>query len=205
VVAGSACGTPGLEPLLGGAGGGVAGYRASSSDDNRTAGGGGGGALQLTARNAIEVTGVIDASGEGGAGTAQTAGYTPPGTDGGGGGGAGGALLLEAPTVTLGAAAIVVANGGGGGAGVVIDRRGERGQRVFVRANGGQNDDETGGGFGAIGEGALEAATGGDAPGDGGSGGGGGAGRIRLRATVLDLTPDAVVSPVATTAALLPL
>ncbi len=68
---GAACGAATLEPLGGGSGGGTAGYKASGSDDNRTAGGGGGGAVQLTSRTSVIVRGVIDAGGEGGAGTAQ--------------------------------------------------------------------------------------------------------------------------------------
>jgi hypothetical protein len=202
---GAACGEAGLEPLQGGSGGGVAGYFASGTDDNRTAGGGGGGAVQLTARHAIDVTGTIDASGEGGAGTAQFGTYEPPGGDGGGGGGAGGGILLEAPTVTIAATARLVANGGGGGAGLTIDRRGERGQRVHVRALGGVNDDLSTGGAGAIGDGTDEGATDGADPGDGGSGGGGGAGRIRLRSAELSQPGGAVVSPAATSATLAPL
>ncbi|MCB9558987.1 MAG: hypothetical protein H6708_01105 [Kofleriaceae bacterium] len=146
---------------------------------------------------------MIDASGEGGAGTAQASTYTPPGTDGGGGGGAGGGVLLEAPAVTLTDEAIVVANGGGGGAGVTIDRHGSRGLRSHIRAPGGLNDDGTGGGLGAVGDGVDEGATAGAAPGDGGSGGGGGAGRVVVRAAAPTL--GGVVSPAATARTLEPL
>ncbi|HVV88365.1 MAG TPA: hypothetical protein VHE35_35225, partial [Kofleriaceae bacterium] len=155
---GTVGGTDTLEPLRGGSGGGTAGYRANAGDDNRTAGGGGGGALQLTAKLSIDVSGVLDVSGEGGAGTAQASTYQPPGTDGGGGGGAGGGILLEAPSVTLTSAAIVVANGGGGGAGIALDHAGSRGLRSHTPAPGGLDADGQGGGHGAIGSGDGEGA-----------------------------------------------
>ena len=201
---GAACGAGTLEPLEGGSGGGSAGYRGNTAHDARTSGGGGGGAVQLTARVAIDVRGVIDASGEGGAGTTQAGTVPATGVDGGGGGGAGGAILLEAPSVRIEDGAIVVANGGGGGAGVTLDRRGERGRRARARAAGGINLDLSGGGFGAIGAGDDERATDGDGPGDGGSGGGGGAGRIHVRAAVVSAATGAVICPAASQAPLSP-
>ncbi|MBW2733966.1 MAG: hypothetical protein JRH20_16380 [Deltaproteobacteria bacterium] len=114
--AGSVCGTAELIPLMGGSSG-AGGVDIFSDPPPLGAeasvpgkGGGGGGALQISARDAIEIrTGAMLSAGGGGGGQTQSGG--------GSGGGAGGAILLEAPTVSIASGVMLAANGGGGGAG----------------------------------------------------------------------------------------
>jgi hypothetical protein len=172
-VGGAACMPMLLEPLEGGSGGGSGGPGAAATG---AAGGGGGGALQITALGSLEITGTIDAGGEGGAGGVSAT------TDGGagGGGGSGGAVLLEAPSVMIDAGAIVVANGGGGGGGggTVAGSPGSHGGTSTTPAMGGNGSESsnTGGAGGSI----APPDVGADGISDGG-GGGGAAGVIVIR------------------------
>jgi hypothetical protein len=164
-----------LEPLQGGSGGGRGGLGSLATE---AVGGGGGGALQITALGSLEISGTINAGGQGGAGGAASA------TDGGGGGGggAGGAVLLEAPAVIVDASAILAANGGGGGGGggPQMGQAGEHGGLSSQTAQGGGGTElasSTGGSGGAL-----------DSPADfggngttNGGGGGGAAGAIVIR------------------------
>ena len=188
-------GEPTLVPLLGGMRGQSAG----------AAGGGGGGALQITAGERIEVTGVINAGGGGG-----TGGYGSYSYRGAGGGGSGGAILLEAPVVVVGGK--IVANGGGGGGGGGNSGSGSTGATggkagfpspdpLYAAYGGGGNDgagcplygyvdggDGGGGGFGTTGgsyggSGETDSRCIGDTSFVGGGGGGGGVGRIRINTT----------------------
>ncbi len=178
-------GTDALVPLVGGS----AGQATCSANA-----GGAGGALQITAGEALYVSGVISAAGagrHGGSGTCL----------GGAGGGSGGAVLLEAPLVQVNG--VVAANGGGGGGGGSTRSgsgyTGAPGRLSASRAEGGEGKDGDGcfaggytyGGDGGWGASAVGAATNGVA-GDveagcagstiylGDGGGGGGTGRIRV-------------------------
>jgi len=76
--------------------------------------GNGGGALEVTARDVIDVSGTLKAAGSGGG--------PPPYpiilvNGGGGAGGSGGAILLDRDTVHVEASGALCANGGGGGEG----------------------------------------------------------------------------------------
>jgi hypothetical protein len=72
-------------------------------------GGAGGGAVYLVSAGTISMSGKIDVSGAGGAGTDAE--------HGGGGGGAGGMIVLHAASITTTPSTILIANGGGGGGG----------------------------------------------------------------------------------------
>ena len=154
------------------------------------AGGSGGGAVMVASRMAIEVhgSGVINASGAGGAGGVHDATHE----GGAGGGGAGGMIVLDAPTIALDNKAAVFANGGGGGEGADNSADGNPGSVSagpdMAGGGGGSNTFDGGnGGDGAYGStvsGAVhtDGTNGGDyvfSP-AGGGGGGGGAGVIRL-------------------------
>lgn len=169
-------GTPALAPLRGGCAGGPGG---DGDNNNRGAGGRGGGAIQIAARDMIEIAGEIRASGGGGGGGA--------GSDcGGGGGGAGGGILLESTTVTV--TGTLCANGGGGGGGASDGGGfnpggpGELGACADAPAMAGGGG---GGGGSAGGEGGFSttAAKTGNGGSEGGGGGGGGVGRIHVRAS----------------------
>jgi hypothetical protein len=190
VAAAAEYGDPSLVPLAGGMRGQVSGGQS----------GGGGGALQISARESIQVTGVINVGGGGGGG-----GVSAFSSAGAGGGGSGGALLLEAQTVIVNGK--LVANGGGGGGGGGETRGGTSGMSggagIFGEldpASGGDGDDGggcalhgyTSGGWGGVGGRGVDAAgTGGPSDGFNGclggnhffvgyGGGGGGVGRIRI-------------------------
>jgi hypothetical protein len=169
--AGSSCGSPTLDPLIGGSGGG-AGGDASCQGSCGWPGGGGGGAIQISAIRGVTITGTIDA--RGGNGFGVTSGDDARG--GGGGGGSGGAVLLEGSALTIESGALVVEGGNGGAA-----------------AAGG------GGGGGAQGVPTGAGGAGATANTQGGSGGGGSGGRVRLNATAAPScagvsSPDAVCS-----------
>jgi hypothetical protein len=159
-----------LVPLLGGSGGGYASRFLCSVGPR---GGHGGGAIQISAAEAIDVTGMIDARGGGG-------GATEP-NHGGAGGGSGGAILLEAPRVSLSGA--LGANGGAGGApGGTIDADTSRsgppgGTDAFGVTNPTLTEGGSRGGPGSDIDGI--GSDGGDENGNGGGAGGGG-GRIRI-------------------------
>jgi hypothetical protein len=91
-----------LTPLRGGCRGGNGGAMGGT-----TAGAGGGG-IQVSARNSLLVSGVIDVSGGGGAACAAA-------EDGGGGGGSAGSILLE--SYNIAATGLLRATGGGGSRG----------------------------------------------------------------------------------------
>ena len=171
----------------------VAGCRGGRGGANQGMGGRGGaagGGIQLTARDAITISGTIHAGGEGGEGG---------GGGGGGGGGSGGYIGLDAPMVTTTSSALLAANGGGGGTGCSDDLgpNGQDGQAGTARATGGTDTDcedaVTGGDGGAAG-------TGTGAPGTSsarsGGGGGGGVGYIFVWGTSRDI--QGVFSPNAT-------
>ncbi|MFN0250324.1 MAG: hypothetical protein ACKV2T_25825 [Kofleriaceae bacterium] len=178
-------GDPSLVPLTGGMSGEASGGSA----------GGGGGALQISARESIQVTGTINAGGGGGGG-----GVSAESLAGGGGGGSGGAILLEALTVVVNGK--LYANGGGGGGAGGETRAGSTGgnggYNDLSPAYGGDGDDgggcalqgTTSGGWGGVGGRGPDSPTIGG-PSDsvsgcfnyafvGGGGGGGAVGRIRI-------------------------
>jgi hypothetical protein len=138
------------------------------------AGGPGGGAIQLTAREQIDVAGRINAGGGGG-----QRGETPS-ASGGGGGGSGGYIGLDAPVVNV--SGVLAANGGGGGGGAAFAEPGNNG------GNGRWNANAAPGGAGAPGVGSSGGQGGantnadgsgvGGIPSGGGGGGGGGVGFI---------------------------
>ncbi len=181
-------GNPRMAPLLGG--------QAGQAGCGGKAGGGGGGALQLSARDLVEVSGEIRAGGGGGAG----GGPDDQGTClGGAGGGSGGGILLEADQVTI--SGLLAADGGGAGGGGNNQGAagGDGADAAFGQAApGGAGRDGAGcalvgsieGGDG--GAGSLGGQPGGDGqsydtndcdfhPYVGGGGGGGGAGRITAK------------------------
>jgi hypothetical protein len=174
---GGTYGTPEIVPLVGGSGAG-SGYDRS---------GAGGGALEIVARDSIEIasSAVVNAGGREG--------------NRGSGGGSGGSILLEAPTVTIAGALIV--NGGGGGANGAEGHPGERAHDDGSVAKGGvdtTNPTNNGGnGSGAQADG-LPGAYDGD-PGAAfpktGGGGGGGAGRIRVNTRQGGSAVTGVVAP----------
>lgn len=162
----SAYGNTTLIPLAGGS------YGCSPT------GGPGGGAVQLVARNIIEIgpCGEIYASGLGG--------RVP-----GGGGGSGGSILIEAPMVSL-AGALLAAGGSSAGSSTPgndgTDNGGQAGGVGFLN-----------GGAGSTGT-SIDGGTGGYlSTGDNDWGGGGGAGWIRINSTGGNVTPQvgAVVNP----------
>jgi hypothetical protein len=72
-------------------------------------GGAGGGAVYLVSAGTISLSGKIDVSGAGGAGSDAQ--------HGGGGGGSGGMIVLHAASITTTPSTLLIANGGGGGGG----------------------------------------------------------------------------------------
>ena len=173
--------------------GGCAGNRGGNGDQqNAGAGGAGGGAVQLTARQAITISGRLLAGGAGGAGASGSDG-------GGGGGGSGGMIGLEGASVAVSAGAILAANGGGGGQGsdVAPGGSGQAGAAGLTRSDGGTGGDS---GLGGIGSGGAVLAGGlGQNDADhGAGGGGGGGGYIAVRSGDRRLDSAAVVSPAAT-------
>ncbi|MGE0547968.1 MAG: hypothetical protein AB7O24_00695 [Kofleriaceae bacterium] len=166
--------------LLGGCPGGAGG----AGNHPGGVGGNGGGAVQLTARQAILVSGKINAGGSGGAGGVGAPDSDPAGqgNGGGGGGGSGGTIGLEAPMITVNG--VLAANGGGGGGGADngTGGPGAAGGLLTTAAAGGQGGDGVNGqgGAGSSSTSLVGAAGTGD-PNDGGGGGGGAAGYIVLR------------------------
>jgi len=152
-------------------------------------GGGGGGAVYLIA-NQLQISGTIDASGEGGNGATVTAG--------GGGGGAGGFIGLDGASLALDGAAKLFANGGGGGEAAGSTAAGNGGgdpTAPDVRAQGGTGSSPNGGdgGDGAFAATGAEPGFDATSPTAGGGGGGGGVGAIRGYGVTI--TPGANISP----------
>lgn len=157
-------------------------------------GGQGGGALYLIAGERIEMSGIINASGEGGGGGAR-APTNGGGGAGGGGGGTGGLIGLDAPRVVIGANARLAANGGGGGGGGALFGAnwmpGGAGkdpivyQGVFPFKGDGGMAGLPQGAAGGDGSAGLGTAQNGKTAGGGGAGGGGGA-----PGYILIYTPD---------------
>jgi hypothetical protein len=155
-------------------------------------GGHGGGVFYAIAGMQIDVTGVINASGEGGRG--GTFG-TVAGGGGGGGGGSGGMIGLDAAMIRVGGQ--VFANGGGGGGGSSGFENaggGKDPQGAQAVPEGGTN--ANGAGRGGIGTAATTLGGGAGEPrsafGAGGGGGGGGAGHVQVYGT---LVLDGPISP----------
>ncbi|MGN6104280.1 MAG: hypothetical protein ACTHU0_04185 [Kofleriaceae bacterium] len=167
---GSPTGNAALVPLRGGCAGGRGGGAFGQP------GAPGGGAIQISARDAIRVTGQVEASG----------GAPPPGVamggGGAGGGGAGGGILLESRLVELGVQARLCANGGGGGAVDNSSNAAEPGQCSNAPARGG-GATRPGGSGGSLDADPMPGAGAGTGA-SGGAGGGGGVGRIRINGTV---------------------
>lgn len=204
-VGGVAFSTGTIEILQGGGAGGLGAQGGGNEAvcPRVARGGGGGGALQLSARFAIDIPGVIDASGGGGDGgvacMVETAGA-------GSGGGAGGAVFVEAPSITV--SGTIVANGGGGGGGGGVTRADD----TFSDGQPGRDGASGPAAVGGVGGGANTLNGGGTTGGSGGiegvaptagasrcngqtGGGGGGVGRVALRGqATLD---DATISPTA--------
>ena len=140
----------------------------------------GGGAVFLIAGESIAVTGVIDASGNGGRGGRGS--ITLPG--GGGGGGSGGMIGLDAPAITVSGS--VFANGGAGGEGGGQPSDGEAGAKptmALTPAPGGTVGTIPGGDGGDGAAGGVLTGMGGRAGTmsiGGGGGGGGGTGIIHV-------------------------
>ncbi|MGE0871538.1 MAG: hypothetical protein AB7P03_23465 [Kofleriaceae bacterium] len=166
--------------LLGGCPGGAGG----TANHPGGVGGDGGGAVQLTARQAITVSGNINVGGSGGAGGVGAPDTDPAGqgNGGGGGGGSGGTIGLEAPMITV--SGVLAANGGGGGGGADngAGGPGAPGGLVTTAAAGGAGGDGINGqgGAGSSSTSLVGGAGTGD-PNDGAGGGGGSAGYIVLR------------------------
>ncbi len=186
-VAGVACVSIGLEPLLGGSGGGGGGPGGGTA----LPGGGGGGALQISALGTISVSGTINAGGAGG-----SPGPTNASNAGaGGGGGSGGGILLEA--ITVGITGVLAANGGGGGGSSDHSTTGTVGSNGFAGAAPAQPG-TPGGSAAASGSGGSRSS----APGVGGNStdvnsgaGGGGVGAIFVRSTHPASPPGGTISP----------
>lgn len=156
-------------------------------------GGAGGGAVQLTARNEIDVSGgTVEAGGAGG----KLA--TDSSISAGGGGGSGGYIGIDAPTRTFDDNTVLAANGGGGGAGIGNagggSEDGTSGLAMAAAAAGGTagagGGNGGGGGFRDSADGGAPAAP----PVGGGGGGGGGAGYVVVFGNALPasgtLSPD---------------
>ncbi|HEY8141634.1 MAG TPA: hypothetical protein VIG06_03150 [Kofleriaceae bacterium] len=165
---------PGVRGGCPGARGGQAGAAGPGS-----ARGSGGGAVVVSARQIIDLEGVIHAGGGEGIGAETDL------AGGGGGAGSGGLIWLDAPDVTLGNSGVLAANGGGGGEGADADDAGdpgEPGKASRMSADGGSSGGNAGGNGGAGSDsdtpGGTMGANGGNNA--GGGGGGGGAGVIRI-------------------------
>ncbi len=163
-------------------------------------GGTGGGALYMIAGDRIEVSGTINASGEGGGAGMKP---TPTGGGGGGGGGGSGGLIgFDAPTVAITTGTVLVANGGGAGGGGAVPggAAGSDGSDPAVfggvfpfKASGGVGGVPMGGTGGDGAAGAMGPTIGQDSTG-GAGGGGGAAGYIRIFGGQID-DSNAVFSP----------
>jgi hypothetical protein len=168
----------------------LAGAAAGAVANNSNVSGVGGGAVQITSRDRITVSGIINAGGGGGERAQESAGAW-----GAHGGGAGGGILLEAPSVSI--SGVVVANGGAGGGSapssggncmpVALDCGGENGTLTTLPAAGGKGQCVGGnGGSGTVaptsGTSKLLHDSGMNVDYTLGCGGGGSAGRIRINA-----------------------
>jgi hypothetical protein len=169
--------------------GGCGGANGGKGSGANSLGAAGGGAIQLTAHDALTISGTIDAGGAG----------APPGTntDGGGaGGGAGGYIGLESATLTL-TGATFAANGGGGGGGDgplgVSNPGADATATTTAAAGGGATSCATAGGAGSAGA-TLDGTSKTVVPQCGGGGGGGAAGYILVWGTA-DPSTVAVASP----------
>ncbi len=168
--AGLGYGNPQIVPLVAGSTGATGYGRAGTS----------GGALQLVAKESIEIaTGaVIDAGGREG--------------ERGAGAGSGGAILIEAPKVII--AGTLVASGGAGGANGPEGNAGERGRVDGQIAKGGVDSNPSNNGGNGSSPTVMNGSNGvyvmgaGPAFPDYGGGGGGGAGRIRINTKTGGLT-----------------
>jgi hypothetical protein len=158
-----------FDTLRGGCRGGTGAGSGGSAN-----GGSGGGALYLIARNTLDITGTINASGAGGMGGRSMRG-------GGGGGGSGGMIVLHAGSLAISLGARLFANGGGGGGGAGTTTDGENGgepaQPGQAAPGGAASNVGTAGGNGGFTSTAAETAANGAAS---GGGGGGGVGVIRI-------------------------
>ncbi|PZR16789.1 MAG: hypothetical protein DI536_06460 [Archangium gephyra] len=179
----------GLGGAVNGAGEFRGGCPGGRGGNNPNAAAPGGGALQLVARETINLSGIINAPGGGGAGGVAF--------QAGNGGGSGGALLLEAERF-IATNGVLACNGGGGGQ-QTTGRDGESGRASTVPAAGG-NDNLSGGRGGNGATGTTAATNGGDANAASfAGGGGGGVGRIHINVSALcDIGPPVVISPAAT-------
>jgi hypothetical protein len=162
--AGPSYGTAELVPLVAGSQGG---------SGNLANGGAGGGAIQLVARNTIQILGTVHLGGEGGS---RSAGYSMNNSQTASGGGSGGALLLESGGSVV-VSGIIAANGGGGGG----YASGADASPDPIPAAGGTSTSATAtpGGDGAAAN-VIDGENGPSAAGANGGGGGGAAGRIRI-------------------------
>jgi hypothetical protein len=174
--------------LVGGASGGLGNFSSASCG----VGGGGGGALQLSALDAIQISGAILANGGGGGGGCSG--------HGGAGGGSGGLVFLESRGTLL-ISGNVVANGGGGGGGApsnnAIGSSGQNGLPSGAVAFGGASTG-AGGPGGSGGAGTLDPTTPASVLNAGG--GGGAAGLVYFLATASAVIATGVVSPPASPA-----
>jgi hypothetical protein len=194
-VGGVKLGTADLVPLIGGCAGGTGGDDSSAALASGGRKGDGGGAIEITALEAVSVTGSLLANGLGGGGAG-------PERAGGGGAGSGGGILLDGAGVTLTGTAKLCANGGGGGEGGLVTVAGVTGDNgacsETAPATGGrsaiQGGDGGDGGYGGMPKGTNALAAMGGA---GGGGGGGSVGRVHIRsrggAPVID--PASIVTP----------
>jgi hypothetical protein len=162
-------------------------------------GGGGGGGVYLTSSASITIgaEGGINVGGGGG----DTGCLCAKVAAAGAGGGAGGTLILDAPRAVVDGR--IAANGGGGGAGCAIADQssspfdalqGKDGDLSQEQAPAGIPSERSDAGRGGMG-GAIA-----NRPGDGeqgtqGGGGGGARGRIVLRASAIEVSDEAVISP----------
>jgi hypothetical protein len=195
---GSAGGTAAPAATVMGLRGGCPGQDGEGPGTDEGTGGHGGGAVLLLAANTINVTGGINAGGQGGRPGTQN-------TSGGGGGGAGGMIVLDAQTVM--SSGLLAANGGAGGEGSGENTGGTAGSDssgIGAATGGTSGAALLNGGDG--GNGSAGAAAGAGAPGSvgttvnnlrgGGGGGGGGAGLIKAPVGALLGTQ---ISPLVTT------
>jgi hypothetical protein len=193
---GTAGGSATLVPLRGGCSGGPGGLGTAAVG----AGGAGGGAIQVSAANALWVSGNISSSGGGGRGATS-------GNSGGGGAGSGGAVLLESSAMTISSTAKLTANGGGGGGGASSGAAGSPGQNgswssaaVATGGPGGGTGTTAGSAGGPGGAGTTAPLNGASGAANRSGGGGGGAvGRILLNgASSCSTDAGAIISPPAT-------
>lgn len=189
----AAAGTAGAIATISALRGGCRGQTGGNEDAGGGAGGVGGhsgGALYLHAAQAIQVQGMIRATGAGGGGGQVQAG--------GGGGGSGGLVVIESPSIAFSGNGSISANGGGGGEGgarvsttPVSGQPGGDGAMGTAAAPGGIGTDNRFG-YGGAGGAGMSAAAAGTSSVVGGGGGGGGVGIIKLIGTA---NGNGVLSP----------